>query len=82
MPELPLDHPKARAALKDILLHPKFGAFLDDYSDDPLVDTVYDKLIELAFPGCSREQVRRLREYYAKREQAVEVRKKPRVVVV
>ena len=81
MPELPLDHPKARAALKDVLLHPRFGAFLDDYSDDPLVGTVYEKLIELAFPGLTKEQVRRLREYYVKRE-PVQVKKKPRMVVV
>ena len=81
MSELPLDHPKAKAALKDVLLHPRFGAFLDDYSDDPLVGTVYEKLIELAFPGLTREQVRRLREYYAKRE-PVQAKKKPRMVVV
>ncbi|MFO7966080.1 MAG: hypothetical protein R6U44_00580 [Archaeoglobaceae archaeon] len=58
-----------RGAIKELVLHPKFGAFLDDWKDyDSLVKTTYEKMIEIAFPNnnLSTEQVQRMREQYNK----------------
>ena len=84
MPEFPIDHPKVRAAFKDLLFHPKFSAFLDDFSgEDPLINAVYDKIAEIAFPGLTREQIRRMRDVYLNKQhnQHQNKRKKKLVVV-
>ena len=84
--ELPLDHPQVKAVIRELLFHPKFSAFLEDYSEtDQLVNTVYDKLIEIAFPGCTREQVKRLKEQYSMMELSTEITRgssKKQVVLV
>jgi len=62
-----LNDPEVKAMCKDLLLHPKFGAFLEDYSGDPLVNAAYNMFSDIVFPGLTRKQIQDLREYYAKR---------------